>query len=83
VSGGPVRGDGGGDAAAIVELRAETDFTAKNENFVAAANKIAEMALDMQAAIAQFRRQDRSPFSLRIGIDTGPVVAGVIGPGVG
>lgn len=40
---------------------------------------IAEMALDMQAAIAQFRRQDRSSFSLRIGIDTGPVVAGVIG----
>jgi PAS domain S-box-containing protein len=40
---------------------------------------IAEMALDMQAAIAQFRRQDNSPFRLRIGIDTGPVVAGVIG----
>ena len=40
---------------------------------------IAEMALDMQAAIAQFRRQDQSRFSLRIGIDTGPVVAGVIG----
>lgn len=40
---------------------------------------IAEMALDMQAAIAQFKRQDQSPFSLRIGIDTGPVVAGVIG----
>ncbi|HEY9887481.1 MAG TPA: adenylate/guanylate cyclase domain-containing protein [Candidatus Obscuribacterales bacterium] len=40
---------------------------------------IAEMALDMQAAIAQFRRQDQSRFSLRIGIDSGPVVAGVIG----
>ena len=40
---------------------------------------IAEMALDMQTAIAQFERQDRSRFSLRIGIDTGPVVAGVIG----
>ncbi len=40
---------------------------------------IAEMALDMQAAIAQFRRQDQSQFRLRIGIDTGPVVAGVIG----
>ena len=40
---------------------------------------IAEMALDMQAAIAQFRRQDQSSFRLRIGIDTGPVVAGVIG----
>ncbi|MGF1458240.1 MAG: adenylate/guanylate cyclase domain-containing protein [Leptolyngbyaceae cyanobacterium] len=40
---------------------------------------IAEMALDMQAAIAQFQRQDQSNFSLRIGIDSGPVVAGVIG----
>ena len=40
---------------------------------------IAEMALDMQVAISQFKRQDDSPFSLRIGIDTGPVVAGVIG----
>jgi PAS domain S-box-containing protein len=40
---------------------------------------IAEMALDMQTAIAQFRRTDNSPFRLRIGIDTGPVVAGVIG----
>ncbi len=40
---------------------------------------IAEMALDMQAAIAQFHRADQAPFSLRIGIDSGPVVAGVIG----
>lgn len=43
------------------------------------AHAIAEMALDMQTAIAQFTRKDDSPFSLRIGIDTGPVVAGVIG----
>ncbi len=34
-----------GNAGVIVELRAETDFTAKNENFAAAAGKIAEMAL--------------------------------------
>lgn len=42
---------------------------------------IAEMALDMKHAIALFKRSDRhhNPFSLRIGIDTGPVVAGVIG----
>jgi PAS domain S-box-containing protein len=40
---------------------------------------ISEMALDMQAAIAQFQRQEHTPFSLRIGIDTGPVIAGVIG----
>lgn len=31
--------------ASIVELRAETDFTAKNEKFVAAAQRIAELAL--------------------------------------
>lgn len=40
---------------------------------------IAEMALDMQQAIAQFNTQREQPFSIRIGINTGPVVAGVIG----
>ncbi|MGF1538662.1 MAG: PAS domain S-box protein [Elainellaceae cyanobacterium] len=44
---------------------------------------IAEMALDMQREIANFRRCPDSPkstpFQLRIGIHTGPVVAGVIG----
>ncbi len=35
----------GADAAAIVELRAETDFTAKNEKFVNATKRIAELAL--------------------------------------
>ena len=34
-----------GSAAAIVELRAETDFTAKNENFIETAQKLAELAL--------------------------------------
>jgi elongation factor Ts len=34
------------DAAAIIELRSETDFAARNEGFVAAARKIAELALD-------------------------------------
>jgi class 3 adenylate cyclase len=37
------------------------------------------MALDMQRAIARFRRVDGKPFYLRIGINTGSVVAGVIG----
>jgi class 3 adenylate cyclase len=37
------------------------------------------MALDMQAAIAQFRDQTGQAFNMRIGINTGPVVAGVIG----
>jgi len=40
---------------------------------------IAEMALDMQREIVQFKRDDGQAFSLRIGIHTGPVVAGVIG----
>ncbi|UZQ54649.1 adenylate/guanylate cyclase domain-containing protein [Trichothermofontia sichuanensis B231] len=40
---------------------------------------VADMALDMQQAIGQFQRTDGQPFHLRIGINTGPVVAGVIG----
>jgi elongation factor Ts len=36
---------GDGKRAAIVELRAETDFTAKNEKFQGAAEKIAELAV--------------------------------------
>jgi adenylate cyclase len=37
------------------------------------------MALEMLATIEQFQRDDGQPFQLRIGINTGPVVAGVIG----
>jgi len=43
------------------------------------AEAIAEMALDMQQIIPRFQRDDGKPFNLRIGIHTGPVVAGVIG----
>lgn len=43
------------------------------------AHAIARMALDMQGAIAQFRDQTGQAFNMRIGINTGPVVAGVIG----
>ncbi len=43
------------------------------------AEAIAELALDMQREIAQFRRHDGECFRLRIGINIGPVVAGVIG----
>ncbi|MEE3715217.1 adenylate/guanylate cyclase domain-containing protein [Tumidithrix elongata RA019] len=42
------------------------------------AEAIADMALDMQGAIAQFQLAG-IPFSMRIGIHTGPVIAGVIG----
>jgi elongation factor Ts len=34
-----------GDAAVILELRAETDFTAKNENFINTAQQLADLAL--------------------------------------
>jgi len=34
------------EAATIIELRTETDFTAKNEKFIATANKIAQTAID-------------------------------------
>ncbi|HAX80839.1 MAG TPA: diguanylate cyclase [Cyanobacteria bacterium UBA11372] len=43
------------------------------------ASAIAEMALDMLAAIAKFTAKQGKPFNIRIGINTGPVVAGVIG----
>ncbi len=43
------------------------------------AEAIAEMALAMQKAIANFKRDDNAAFRLRIGINTGAVVAGVIG----
>jgi PAS domain S-box-containing protein len=43
------------------------------------AEAIAEMALDIQQAIADFNANTGQTFSIRIGINTGPVVAGVIG----
>ncbi len=39
----------------------------------------ADMALGMLEAIARIRADINTPFSIRIGINTGPVVAGVIG----
>jgi len=43
------------------------------------AEAIAKMALAMQVAIRQFRRDNGENFQIRIGIHTGSVVAGVIG----
>ena len=47
------------------------------------AQAIAEMALDMQAAVANFNTnlniEIGQPLRIRIGVNTGPVVAGVIG----
>jgi class 3 adenylate cyclase len=40
---------------------------------------IANMALDMQLALAQFNKENNQNYRIRIGISTGPVVAGVIG----
>ena len=43
------------------------------------AEAIADMAIDMQQAVAQFSNTRSQSFSIRIGINSGPVVAGVIG----
>ncbi len=43
------------------------------------AEAVAEMALDLQRAIAALTDDSGRPLSIRIGIATGPVVAGVIG----
>lgn len=43
------------------------------------AQAIAQMALDMQIAIAKFNAENQQNFSIRIGIHSGSVVAGVIG----
>lgn len=40
---------------------------------------IADMALDMQQGIKQIKTPQGEPFQIRIGINCGPVVAGVIG----
>ena len=43
------------------------------------AEAVAEMALDMQASINRFQAEKNEQFQIRIGINTGQVVAGVIG----
>ncbi len=43
------------------------------------AEAIADLALDMQDVIGKFASDLGEPFKIRVGINTGPVVAGVIG----
>jgi adenylate cyclase len=43
------------------------------------ATAIAEMALDMREMLDRLNRRNRGSLKLRIGINTGPVVAGIIG----
>ena len=56
-------------AAAGLETGAQIHF----------ADAIAHMALDMQARIEEYRRRTGERIEIRIGIGTGPIVAGVIG----
>ncbi len=43
------------------------------------AEAVAEMALDMQKAVLRFKARDGENIAMRIGISSGPVLAGVIG----
>ncbi|MBE9224421.1 HAMP domain-containing protein [Phormidium sp. LEGE 05292] len=43
------------------------------------AEAIADMALDMLQALKQFNKETNQDFNIRIGVNTGPVIAGVIG----
>jgi adenylate cyclase len=43
------------------------------------AQAVAELALEMRTELARVREEINAPLDIRVGIDTGPVVAGVIG----
>src|SRR5260370_3692192 len=43
------------------------------------AGAVAEMALDMNESLRRFNARNGSSFAMRVGINRGPVVAGVIG----
>lgn len=43
------------------------------------AQAIAELALGLKEAVVQYNKKNQTEFSVRIGINSGPVVAGVIG----
>lgn len=50
-----------------------------SDNPEMAARAACDLALDMQAAFGQFRRERQVEIDLRVGLHSGPVVAGVIG----
>jgi elongation factor Ts len=50
-----VRDDGAGATAAVIELNAETDFVARNEQFQAAARRIVVKALDVDGDVEALR----------------------------
>ena len=43
------------------------------------AQAVADMALEMQNVITRFNAESEEPLDIRIGINSGPVIAGVIG----
>ncbi len=43
------------------------------------AQSIANMAIAMMGEISKFKKEDGTPFTMRVGVNCGPVVAGVIG----
>ncbi len=73
-----------GDAYMVVGGLPTSEITTQTQSppeqsFVEIAARTAKMALDMQQSIANFNRKWKQTFQLRIGINSGSVVAGVIG----
>jgi elongation factor Ts len=81
---GAVAGHNAGSAAALAELKSETDFVAKSADFVNLVNDIAEAVAtkgDDAAAAGFVDAIDTLKVSLKENIDLGRVVCFVAGPG--
>jgi elongation factor Ts len=72
-----------GDAAALVELKSETDFVAKSPQFVAIADKLANaVAADGESAVDAFKDTlDDLRVTLKENIQLGTIARLVAGPG--
>ncbi|HEV2427161.1 MAG TPA: translation elongation factor Ts [Acidimicrobiales bacterium] len=72
-----------GDAAAIVELRCETDFVAKSDDFVSLVDEMAaKVAADGESAVDSFKeRLETLLTTLKENISVGRVVRLTAGPG--